>query len=143
MKTLSALILGLLISLPLAAEEQQTIKDLLTNFLEGASINDVETHERFWAEDLVYTSSSGARFGKADLMHGVQQAAEPDGSRYSGDQITLRMHGETAVLTFRLIAESPDGQRQYFYNTGVLRQHDGRWQATTWQATRAADSEQE
>ena len=143
MKTLSALILGLLISLPLAAEEKQTIKDLLASFLDGASINDVETHERFWAEDLVYTSSSGARFGKAELMQGVRQAPEPDGSRYSADQVTLRIHGETAVLTFRLIAESVDGQRQYFYNTGVLRQQDGHWQVSTWQATRAADSEQE
>ena len=141
MRTLFILMFGLLISLPATAESKQVIKDLLENFLQGASINDLETHQQFWAEDLVYTSSNGTRFGKAALLQGVRQAAEPDGSQYSGDQIELRMHGETAVLTFRLIAESPEGQRQYFYNSGVLRQQDGRWQATTWQATRAADSQ--
>ena len=43
-----------------SASEEEELKDMLDEFLAGASIGDVATHENFWDDNLVYTSSSGA-----------------------------------------------------------------------------------
>jgi hypothetical protein len=36
------------------------------------SRNDAAAHERFWAEELIYTGSSGKRIGKADILADVR-----------------------------------------------------------------------
>ena len=45
---------------PAAAE----LTKLLNEFLAGASHNDAAMHDRFWADDLIYTGSGGRRRGK-------------------------------------------------------------------------------
>src|SRR5262245_64854239 len=50
---------------------------LLKEFLDGASRNDAAVHDRFWAEDLIYTGSTGRRVGKADIMRDVSSAPAP------------------------------------------------------------------
>lgn len=112
---------------------------LLGEFLVGASINDAATHQRFWAEDLVYTSSAGQRFGKAEIMAGLGDAmpADPPGPSYSARDVRIKDLGETAVITFRLVAEDAQGDTQSYYNTGVFRRNPAGWQAVTWQATKA------
>ena len=50
----------------------------LEAFLKGAAANDAAVHDAFWAEELVYTSSSGTRFGKAELMAGVHASGPAD-----------------------------------------------------------------
>ena len=47
---------------------------MLHAFLAGASRNDPAVHDRFWSERLVYTSSTGARFGKAEIMESLGEA---------------------------------------------------------------------
>ncbi|PZR74814.1 MAG: hypothetical protein DLM73_06985, partial [Chthoniobacterales bacterium] len=56
---------------PDAAELTQLLKD----FLAGASRNDVAMHDRFWADELVYTSALGRRKGKADIMRELRAEA--------------------------------------------------------------------
>lgn len=125
-----------------AAELQSELSELLDEFLHGASTNDATVHERFWADDLVYTSSSGARFGKAEIMAGLEavEASQEHqaGPRYSARDLRIQHFDDLAVLTFQLVAEQPGQSSELFYNTGVLRQIDGRWQAVVWQATRSA-----
>ena len=68
---------------PLRAEDQQ-LSALIHEFMDGASRNDAAVHQRFWAEDLVYTSSAGKRFGKAEILAGMSPQAEPSGGRLPG-----------------------------------------------------------
>ena len=135
------LILLLLTAAPWAVAEdaESSLRALLDEFLAGASANDAAMHDRFWADELVYTSSAGARFGKAEIMAGLagSEAAEP-GLTYSAEQVQVQMFGDTAVITFQLVAEQADAPTELFYNTGVFRLIDARWQAVVWQATRAA-----
>ncbi|MEE4638369.1 MAG: nuclear transport factor 2 family protein [Wenzhouxiangella sp.] len=138
------LILTLLLSLPapplaLADEAETELAGLLDTFLQGASRNDASVHERFWAEQLIYTSSSGARFGKAEIMAGLAASAEGDpvGPSYSARDRHVQVFGDTAVVTFQLVADQAGQPTELFYNTGVFRVIDGRWQAVVWQATRA------
>ncbi|MFT4769644.1 MAG: hypothetical protein ACI8RN_002795 [Glaciecola sp.] len=112
---------------------------LVDQFLAGASVNDVAMHQRFWSDSLVYTSSSGSRYGKQQILEGMSEPADPDeGSAvYSSDQVDVRVLADgVAVLTFRLVATSSDGAVDYFLNTGVFERVDGQWRASTWQATK-------
>ena len=44
-----------------AAPDAEELHRLLAYFLEGAARNDKAAHERFWADELVYTRSAGVR----------------------------------------------------------------------------------
>lgn len=139
------LVAASLLTAPVAraqADDEARLLGLLETFLAGASVNDAAVHDRFWSEELIYTSSDGRRFGKQAIMASL--ASEPEaesgseGPRYSARDTTVRVFDSTAVVTFRLLAESADETRTYF-NTGVFRKRDGAWRAVTWQATVAAD----
>lgn len=119
------------------ADEQAELERKLHAFL--AAADERAVHETFWTEDLIYTSSSGERFGKADILAGFDDASDDEaaaGPRYGAEDVNLRMLGDLAVVTFRLTADQ-DGQRvAEYFNTGVFRNEDGDWKAFTWQATR-------
>src|SRR5262245_4807134 len=68
-----------------AAPDAEELTKLLRQFLEGASKNDLDAHNRFWADDLIYTSSSGRRLGKKDIIREVTQEGPPK----PGDETTL------------------------------------------------------
>ena len=124
-----------------AADDEAALRALLDTFLAGASANDPATHERFWAEDLVYTSSAGLRIGKAEIMAGLgAERSDGDGPIYSADEVQVRVFGELAVITFRLLASEADGEQSHFFNTGVFRRTEGQWRAFAWQATRVAEA---
>ena len=49
---------------------------LLQDFLAGASKNDIAMHDRFWADELVYTSALGRRKSKPDIMRELREFLE-------------------------------------------------------------------
>jgi len=121
------------------------ITALLTTFLTPAVNNTAAGHERFWADDLVYTSSAGKVMSKADIMKSFAEEpkAEPDkkaepGPVFTAEDVLVRPYGEMAALTFRLVEHDPDGKVSYFRNSGTFLLRHGKWQAITWQATRVA-----
>lgn len=147
-----ALLLGMLLASSVAmareaapaadAETAAEITGLLHDFL--ANVDAGATHDRFWASDLVYTSAAGAVNDKAGIMKSFDatsagaddaEAAEPEGS-YSAEDIRVRPFGDSAALTFRLVAHAADGTRSHYRNSGMFVRRNGRWQAVTWQATR-------
>ena len=142
LKTL-ALVLFLAASPLLQAGSDETqLTQLLDDFMAGASVDDEAAHDRFWAEELVYTSSSGERFGKAEIMAGFDENAEPaeagPATEYTAEDVRIQLYGETAVVTFRLVGttqETPPVVSQYF-NTGTFLKRDGQWRAVAWQATK-------
>jgi len=122
-----------MILLGAASSDEATLRRLLDEFLAGASRNDAAVHGRFWADDLVYTSSAGKRMGKADILRDVNDpstANEPPVT-YTAQDVQVRLYGKTAVVAFRLVTE----EQQYF-NTGTFVKRDRRWQAVAWQATK-------
>ena len=130
-----------------AASADEELIALLDEFLAGASRNDIAIHERFWSDDLVYTSSMGARFGKAEIIGPMQNEAESAGREdeeamvYAREALLVRVYGDTAVLTFRLVGtkQSEPVSVARFYNTGTFLLRDGEWRAIAWQATRIPD----
>ncbi|MBU3022533.1 nuclear transport factor 2 family protein [Aestuariibacter sp. A3R04] len=116
------------------------LSEQLHTFLEGAGVNDPAIHDAFWADELVYTSSNGTRFGKHQLMKSVNETGklspqEVD-TRYHANNIDIRLLQQVAVLNFTLVAVSPENQViSKYLNSGVFIWRDNRWQAVNWQAT--------
>ena len=120
---------------------------LLEEFLAGASRNDAAMHDRFWADDLIYTGSSGRRVGKADILRDVRSAPAPKPAdpktAYSVADIRVRQYANSAVVAFRLVGTTDRaGQTEVssYLNTGTFAKRNGRWQAVAWQATRVPPS---
>ena len=125
---------------PDAAELTQLLKD----FLDGASKNVPAVHERFWADDLIYTSSSGKRMGKADILRDVKSetTANTDSEQtiFSAENIRIQQYDTTAIVAFRLVGTTvtKEGktEKSYYLNTGTFLKRDNRWQVIAWQATK-------
>ena len=80
---------------PGAAELTQ----LLHQFLQAASTNDATVFDSFFADDVIYTRSSGVTITKADIMRGLRgqgreasRPAERGSEKYDADQITIHQH---------------------------------------------------
>lgn len=129
-------LIGMLDAVPDSEDDVETLAESLQHFL--ANTSDAGVHEEFWADDLVYTSSDGTRFGKAEIMEGLRDAGESNDAdvAYSGDDVKVQVFGATAIVTFRLVGTQADGAApQTYFNTGTFLKRDGRWQAVAWQAT--------
>ncbi|MDZ7772677.1 MAG: nuclear transport factor 2 family protein [Balneolaceae bacterium] len=125
-----------------SAPAGQELTQLLNDFLEGASVNDHDMHDRFWAEDLIYTSSSGVRRDKEQTMEGVRSSPEMTleevSTVYTAEDIQIQQYGDMAVVAFRLVAtsETEEGtQVSEYLNSGTFAKRDGQWKAVNWQAT--------
>lgn len=129
---------------PTSAQLEAQLKD----FLHGASRNDHQQHDNFWAQELVYTSSSGSRFSKSKLMKGVMATPTLDDELvtvwYTAKDIHIQIYEQMATLTFTLVAkpttEQPDPLE--YLNSGTFIWRNGRWQALLWQATVKAPESQ-
>ncbi|TVR17730.1 MAG: nuclear transport factor 2 family protein [Balneolaceae bacterium] len=122
---------------------KEALEILLNDFLAGASVNSFEIHNRFWAEDLIYTSASGERFGKAEIMAGLSPEDshhhETNNPHYYAEDIQISIYGNAAIVAFRLVAEVPletgGVDILNFYNTGTFIYRNEKWRAVAWQAT--------
>ncbi len=126
-----------------AAPDSAALATLLHDFLAGASRNDVATHERFWADDLIYTGSSGRRVGKADILRDLRSAPPPKPgdptTTYSAEDVRIQQYGASAMVAFRLVATTVKGdstQVARYLNTGFFLKRRGEWRAVGWQATK-------
>jgi hypothetical protein len=125
------------------APDAGALTALLGEFLAGASRNDAAVHERFWAPDLIYTSSAGRRMGKADVLAGVRSAppatAGSPATTYNAEDVRVQQYGDAALVAFRLVgATTKDGKTEVasYLNTGTFVRRQGQWRAVGWQATR-------
>ncbi|HEX6046449.1 MAG TPA: nuclear transport factor 2 family protein [Pyrinomonadaceae bacterium] len=132
------------------APDAAELTRLLNEFLAGASRNDPAIHERFWADDLIYTRSAGRRVNKADVMRDVRSAPAPKPGDaktiYTAEDIRIQQYGDTAIVAFRLVATTDAGgskQVANLLNSGTFVKRAGKWQVVNWQSTRMPRSEEE
>jgi ketosteroid isomerase-like protein len=141
----SLVLLALACNLPAqnSAPDTAELTRLLQDFLAGAGKNDIAMHDRFWADELVYTSALGRRKGKADIMRELR--AEPatpkpeEGTTvYTAEEIRIQQYGDTAIVAFRLAATTDKAgtkEVKNYLNTGTFLKRSGKWQVVAWQAT--------
>jgi hypothetical protein len=128
-----------------SAPDAGELTKLLNDFLDGASRNDVSMHERFWADDLIYTGSAGKRRGKADVLRDVRKesGSEPKNEKtiFTAEDVRIQQYGATAIVAFRLVGTTTKDNKTetaQYLNTGTFLKRDGKWQAIAWQATKMA-----
>jgi len=146
-KILPVLVVCLLVAGAVTGQKTATqeVTALLHEFMDAAGRSDRAVFEKFFADDVIYTRSSGIVITKADIMANVGKPGTPtDGkTAYSAEDITVHEYGEMAVVAFRLVgrAEASDGKSvtNYYRNTGTFLRRSGRWQAVAWQATKISE----
>jgi hypothetical protein len=119
-------------------DDEGELTAMLHKFL--GSSDKQEAHATFWADDLVYTSSGGERFGKADIMSGFEETNSEEDPEpvvaYTGEDVKVQLFGTTAIVTFKLVGTPDDDSKvKNYFNTGTFLKRDGNWQAVAWQAT--------
>ena len=143
------LLLSALLSLSLlgrvhaqTAPDAAELTKLLQDFLAGAGRNDASVHERFWADDLIYTASAGRRMGKADILKEVRAEGPPkagaESTVFTAEDIRIQQYGDTAIIAFRLVGTTEKNGKKTvknYLNTGTFLKRNGKWQAVAWQAT--------
>ena len=132
------------------APDAAELTKLLNDFLAGASRNDPAVHERFWADDLIYTRSAGRRVDKAEVLRDVRNAPAPKPSDpktvYTAEDIRIQQYGDTAIVAFRLVATTDSGGTgnvANLINSGTFVKRNGKWQVVNWQSTRMPYPDQE
>jgi hypothetical protein len=126
-----------------AQNDASELAKLLKDFLAGAGKNDTAMHDRFWADDLIYTRSAGVRTNKEELMKGVRSAPpKKEGDPtvvYTAEDVKIQQYGNTAVVAFRLVSTTTkaDGTKSVGnnLNTGTFVKRKGEWRAVAWQST--------
>lgn len=118
------------------------LEQLLDDFLQGASVNNAEMHDLFWAEDLIYTSSAGERTTKEEIMSSFdadQSSGSESDPQYGYEELQIHVYDDAAVVAFQLVGTVETAGTQEFmryYNTGTFMYRNNQWQAVAWQATR-------
>ena len=132
------------------APDAAELTKLLNEFLAGASVNDPAAHERFWADDLIYTRSAGRRVTKAEIMKDVRSTPAPKPTDpktvYTAEDIQIQQYGDTAIVAFRLVSTTENGGAKQVannLNSGTFVKRNGKWQVVSWQSTRMPRTEEE
>jgi ketosteroid isomerase-like protein len=146
--SLAVLLLLVLSANAQTAPDAAELTKLLNEFLAGASRNDVAVHDRFWAEDVIYTGSGGRRRGKAEIMRDVRSAPAPKPGDpttvYTAADVRIQQYGDIAVVAFRLVATTTKDAKSEvmnYLNSGTFIKREGKWQVVNWQSTRMPTEE--
>lgn len=160
MNRLIIVLIAVLFVLPVAAADDNAVKKaevvkVISEFLTAEDQGSFQNHDRFWADDLIYTSSNGTRFDKRFIMDGIEAEAQKSTEdtnadaedtasvTYTGEDFDIRIYGNVAVAAFRLVGKSKTKAgvtTLEYYNTGTLLKRNGVWKAVAWQATKIPDS---
>lgn len=125
------------------APDSAALVSKLNEFLDGASRNDTMAHQRFWADDLIYTGSSGRRVHKADIMRDLRSSPPPKPSDpvtvFTAADVQVHQYDRMAIVAFRLVATTTDAGTvsvSNYFNTGTFLKREGDWKVVAWQATK-------
>jgi len=127
----------------MTAADQATAKNieqLVRDFLADVPKGDRKVFENFFAEDVIYTRSTGVTVDRPEILKNIDVRAtnEPQAT-FEADGFTVHPYGDTAVVNFRLAMHNVvNGKPEtvYFRNTGTFLKRNGKWQVVAWQATR-------
>lgn len=155
MKSKGAVVISLIVAMMVASgvnsaqrqaeSESATAHELaamLQKFMNDAGHNNAAGFDSFFADDVIYTRSTGAVITKADIMKNLRGSAPvlETTTTYSAEDVTVHEYGDTAIVAFRLVrhdehsAGKPPSITNY-HNTGAFLRRNGKWQVVAWQST--------
>jgi len=120
-----------------SVEVKQELKRINKEYDEALVRGDVATLERLFAEEFVYTSTSGEVLNKQQQLELFRSGALKIASGAS-DGVEVRLYGDIAVMLARFVAKGEfrgqafDSTERY---TAVWLNRKGRWQLIAEQGT--------
>src|SRR5258708_27184939 len=121
----------------------RTVLLMLRDFLDAVGRgkeSDRLIFENFFADDVIYTSSSGIAINKEDIMK-ILDVDSPH--RFKGSHTPEDIKGQhcdhTVIVNFCMVMHSENRGRpeiSYFCNPGTFVNRSGRWQLVRWGARR-------
>ena len=95
------------------ADDRKTVADLDTQYQLAVKNNDAATMDRILADDFVLVTGRGKVYTKADLLQATRGATFYE-HQEDTDQ-TVRVWGDTAVVTALLWVKGTDGGKPFDY----------------------------
>jgi len=95
-----------------ADEDRRAVAALDTQFQAAVKNNDVEGMSRILADDYILVTSSGKTQTKTDLLNEARER-KTTYERQEDTNQTVRLWGDTAVLTAKLWAKGTDGKKPF------------------------------
>src|SRR2546427_9722445 len=97
---------------------------MLRDFLAAVAHGDKKVSDKLFADDVIYTISTGVTMDKSEVMKTIGAHAE-NGSKatYRAEDITVHPYEGMVVVNFRMVMDDEnDGQRETacFRNTGTF-----------------------
>jgi len=123
-------------------DEENRILDLDREWNEAYPRLDCAALDRIIADDWVCIDGSGLLITKSELLTRVASSAsflDP----YKFDEITLRIFGETAIVTGRLSGQMQDSDGIHDIDQRYMRvyvKRNERWQAVATQVTKVKET---
>jgi len=117
--------------------EEESIRKVEDEFAAAYGRNDAEALDRLWAADYTFVNPAGQVLTKAQRL-AMLRSGELKIESYSRDEESIRVYGNTAVVTYRSTVHAQrngndiSSQRRVIT---VLVKKDGRWQAVAQQST--------
>ena len=118
--------------------EEETIRKVEDEFAAAYGRNDADTLDRLWAPDYTFVNLAGQVLTKAQRL-AMLRSGELKIEAYTRDDESIRIYGNTAVVTYRSTVKAQrngtdiSSQRRVIT---VLVKRDGHWQAVAQQSTR-------
>ena len=119
---------------------KQDILKLDAELFDAISRADAAARERIAADDLIYITHYGSALNKAEWIAHVTKPAPPS-SKQIRDELSVRVLGDTAIvtgrLTMKIVLPQSIGKVQSRY-TNVYAKRQGQWRLITAQVTEVA-----
>jgi len=118
--------------------DEQAVRQLLDELYAALGRNDVAAVDRIYADDYTLVNESGVLTTKAPRLAAIR-SGEMKFESASYDEANIRIYGNTAVATYRVMIKGQfkgqeiGGQLRV---TSTLVKMKGRWQLVATQATR-------
>ena len=119
---------------------EPAIRKLVNERDQAIQSGDIAAIERIYADDYISTNASGLMRTKAEVIEDLKSGALKIES-IASDDINVRDHGDTAIVTGRTTTKGQDRGRDVSSQnrfTQVYLRRNGRWQIVVFHFTRIA-----
>jgi ketosteroid isomerase-like protein len=117
--------------------EENAVREVEDKFAAAYSHNDAEALDALWAADYIFVNPAGQVLTKAQRLT-MLRSGELKIESYSRDDESIRVYGNTAVVTYRSHVKAQRNGHDISSARRVITvlvKRDSRWQAVAQQST--------
>jgi ketosteroid isomerase-like protein len=117
--------------------EEESVRKVENEFAVAYGRNDPEALDRLWAADYTFVNPAGQVLTKAQRL-AMLRSGELKIEAYSRDDESIRIYGNTALVTYRSTVKAQRNGNDVSSQRRVITvwvKRDGRWQAVAQQST--------